>query len=80
MTQHVHTYRTPPASPEYRENWERIFGKKEPEYQYVTYPIEGADRSTAMETALKRSMEIVPGPSQPPRQSPARGIMGRDGT
>lgn len=44
--------KTRPATPEYRENWDRIYTK-------VTYQIDGAYRSPEMQRALDKSMQVV---------------------
>lgn len=52
---------THPATPEYRDGYDRIFGKKRDKtddgYTYATYKIDGAYRSPAMKAALAHSMQ-----------------------
>ena len=48
---------TRPATPEFRDGYDRIFGKKTSDgYTYHTYQIEGAIRTPEIQAALERSM------------------------
>ena len=49
--------KTRPATPEFRDGYDRIFAGKK--YDYVTYPVDGADRSPEMQVAMDRSMQVI---------------------
>lgn len=56
------TIKTRPATPEFRDGYERVFGKKTADgYTHKTYAIEGAIRTPEMRMALDRSMQLLRG-------------------